>query len=283
MSDDDRNRRRSSRLTCTSTMYLKFLLVWLTAAVNAAEWRWNEKVVVVTGASGSIGSITALTLADKGMMVVGLARRVERIEELSSKTKGRLCPYKCDLTKEDDIKRAFEWIERTFGGVDVIINNAGVYIPGSLINGSSDDWRMALDVNILGMGLVTKEALKSMRNRGDNGHIININSAAGHAVSQFPDPIGMYAPSKFAVTAYTEALRLELSDLDSKIKVTSISPGSVKYVDSLSSKPAEPSDGAIPYLQPKDIAEAIVYALSTRPGVQVHELTIQATGSSVCV
>lgn len=61
-------------------MYLKFLLVWLAAAVNAAEWRWNEKVVVVTGASGSIGSITALTLADKGMMVVGLARRVERIE-----------------------------------------------------------------------------------------------------------------------------------------------------------------------------------------------------------
>ncbi|XP_077284803.1 farnesol dehydrogenase-like [Arctopsyche grandis] len=259
--------------------------------------RWEGKVAVVTGASAGIGATTALALADHGMRVVGLARRQHKIQELNNAVKGRgtIRGLRCDLTNEEDILAAFRWIQNSFGGVDVLVNSAGFIgnktVPASLLSGSSNEWRSVLDTNVVAVSICTREAVKSMRRRGDNGHIIHINSLAGHKVPFFPStPLGIYPASKHAVTALTESLRIELMALKSRIKVTSISPGSVDTemtrtfaTNVLGIK--DQLNGEQSYfkqLLPEDVSDAIVYALGTRPNVQVHELTIQPIGQRLC-
>ena len=91
--------------------------------------RWIGKVAIVTGASSGIGAEIAEALVREGLKVAGLARRVEKIRQIADKLKGEkgeLYPIECDVEKENDILKVFEWIEKRFGGVDVLINNAGV-------------------------------------------------------------------------------------------------------------------------------------------------------------
>ncbi|PSN44170.1 Farnesol dehydrogenase [Blattella germanica] len=138
--------------------------------------RWVGRVAVVTGTSSGIGAAIAELLVKKGLKVVGLARRVERELSKSLKSeKGELHPLKCDVTKEGDIKEAFQWVKANLGGVDIMINNAAVAKGASLIDGSPDELRNMVDLNIMGLSLCTQEALKSMKERGVDGHIVHIN------------------------------------------------------------------------------------------------------------
>ncbi|XP_069683492.1 dehydrogenase/reductase SDR family member 11-like isoform X2 [Periplaneta americana] len=183
--------------------------------------RWSGRVAVVTGASAGIGAAIAQELVKKGLKVVGLARRVERVQELETDLKsepGQLFPLKCDVTKEHEVKEAFKWIDSSLGGVDILVNNAGVASDNSLSEGPVEHWRSILDLNVLALSICTKEALQSMKGRGlDDGHIVHINSIAGHG---FPTRLFMYAASKHAVTALTEGLRRELVNQKSRIRVS---------------------------------------------------------------
>ncbi|KAJ9585023.1 hypothetical protein L9F63_020633 [Diploptera punctata] len=238
--------------------------------------RWAGRVAVVTGASVGIGAAICKELVKKGLKVIGLARRVEKIEELAKSLKsekGQLYACKCDVTKEEDIKKAFEWVKLNLGGADILINNAGFAKVESLIEGSAEGWRNMLDLNIYGLSLCTKEALQSMKEKGvDDGHIININSVAGH-ISPPVGAMAMYSATKHAVTVLTEGLRKELVTRKSKIRVTSLSPGLVK-----TEMPSEEFLATNPYLEAENIAEACLYILGTPPNVQVHELTIIPVG-----
>lgn len=190
--------------------------------------RWAGKVAVVTGASSGIGAAIAVDLVKAGVNVVGLARRLERIEALKELipdgTNAKLYALKCDLTNEEEIKNAFAWIINNLGGVDILVNNAGIIKTMNLLDANNTaDLRETIDTNILAVVLCTREAFHSMKERGINGHIIQINSCAGHSIPYF---VGMYPsfniyPStKFAVTAMTEVLRQELQSFNTKIKVT---------------------------------------------------------------
>ncbi|PSN29530.1 Farnesol dehydrogenase [Blattella germanica] len=98
--------------------------------------RWTGRVAVVTGTSSGIGAAIAKELVKKGVKVVGIARRVERVEALSKSLKsekGELHPLKCDITKDDEIKKAFAWVKSNLGGVDILVNNAAVAIDAQLI------------------------------------------------------------------------------------------------------------------------------------------------------
>ncbi|XP_011493633.2 farnesol dehydrogenase-like [Aedes aegypti] len=242
--------------------------------------RWSGKVAVVTGSSSGIGAAIAKKLVQAGMSVVGLARRVERTEALKSaldeSIRHRLHAVKCDVTKEEDILLSFKWIEKTLGGIDVLVNNAGIYRATKLVNvDNSKMIREVLDTNVLGLIFCTREAFQSMKKRSMDGHIFHINSEAGHK-SGLPD-LNIYGASKFAVTALTEIMRQEFAAEGTKIKITSISPGMVRT----EILPASiTSQSVIPLLEPEDIADAIIYALSTPPRVQVHELTIKPVGES---
>ncbi|XP_058466520.1 farnesol dehydrogenase-like [Malaya genurostris] len=240
--------------------------------------RWVGKVAVVTGASAGIGAVIAEELAKAGMITVGLARRVERVEALKgrlpTKVASRLHAMKCDVSNKEDIETAFQKIREQFSGIDVLINNAGVVRQTALL--ADDDGqglKDILDTNVLGLTLCTREAFKSMKQRSVAGHIVHINSIAGHKVLQFPH-MNMYAASKFAVTAITETMRNELREMHSEVKVTSISPGVVKteIVAGLD------DHKDFPKLESEDIANAVLYVLGTPEHVQVHELIIKPVG-----
>ncbi|XP_021929710.1 farnesol dehydrogenase-like [Zootermopsis nevadensis] len=231
--------------------------------------RWSGRVAVVTGASSGIGAAIAEELVKKGLKVVGLARRQERIQELSKSlksAKGKLYAVKCDVSKESDVQGAFKWVKDNLGGVDILVNNAAAGYDTSLINGSTEEMKKMLDLNVLGLSVCTKEALQSMKERGvDDGHIIHINSLAGHMPPG--EKYAIYYATKHAVTALTEGLRRELVKQNSKIRVTSLSPGLVK-----TEMPPQAFLDACPYLNAEDIADGVLYVLGTPPHVQVLEL-----------
>lgn len=155
--------------------------------------------------------------------MVGLARRKERIEELAKEIQGKngakLHALKADITNEDDIIKAFAYISENIGPVSILINNAGIAQPNTLIDGDTSRWRKVLDTNVLGLCIATREAVKIMRKNEIDGHIIHINSIAGHRVPNIPQ-VNVYSASKYAVTSLATTLVNELRTLGSKIKVT---------------------------------------------------------------
>ncbi|XP_023714644.1 farnesol dehydrogenase-like [Cryptotermes secundus] len=240
--------------------------------------RWSGRVAVVTGASSGIGAAIAAELTKKGLKVAGLARRVERVEELSKSlksAKGKLHAVKCDVSNESDVQAAFKWVKANLGGVDILVNNAAVAYDTSLSSGSTEELKRMLDLNVLGLSVCTKEALQSMKERGvDDGHIIHINSVGGHVPPR--EFYAMFSASKHAVTALTEGLRRELVNLKSKIRVTSLSPGLVR-----TEMPPEKFLDTCPSLNPEDIADGVLYVLGVPPHVQIHELTIIPVGQNI--
>ncbi|KAJ8878079.1 hypothetical protein PR048_022543 [Dryococelus australis] len=188
---------------------------------------------------------------------------------------GKLYAVKADLTKEGDILAAFQWVKDNLGGVDVLVNNAGMAPNNNLTDGNTSVWKQLLDLNVLALSICTREAIKSMKERGVNdGHVVHINSIAGHSVITFSG-FYMYSATKHAVTALTEGLRKELVQEKSNIRVTSVSPGSVDTDALRGANLPEDMLKAMPKLLPEDIADAVVYALSAPAHVQVSPMVRQ--------
>lgn len=240
-----------------------------------------KRVVLVTGASSGIGAAIAQRLATAGDRIVICARRQERLDQLATDLQNQnaeVLAQQVDLRQEEEILKLFDRIRNTWGGVDVLINNAGLGHRESLMTGRTEAWREMLEVNVLALCICTREAVHDMRQRGNTGHIIHISSMSAHRV---PASGGVYSASKFAVRALTEGLRQELRAADSQIKVSSVSPGFVetefaqKFNQSM--EKAREVYGQFPVLQPKDIAEAVWYLLSQPDHVQVHDILLRPT------
>ncbi|XP_046412390.1 farnesol dehydrogenase-like [Neodiprion virginianus] len=248
--------------------------------------RWAGKIALVTGASAGVGAATVETLVREGLTVVGIARRVEKIEKLGEKlkdAKGKLWAKKCDVTKEEEILEVVEWIKKTLGGIDILVNNAGMAHFASISDGDTEGFRRILNVNVLAVAIFTREAVRSMKARQVDGHIININSVLGHGVPEVSDKYSLYPSSKYAVTAMTEVTRKELIKANAKIKITSISPGLIRtefLAVATTEAVAEAVYSQRPILDPEDVANAIVYALGTPPHLQVCELILRPVGAS---
>lgn len=241
----------------------------------------SQRVALVTGASSGIGEAIARRLATEGYRLVICARRQERLNALAAHLQTvstEVLAQQVDLRQEDDILRLFEQIRNTWGGVDVLINNAGLGHRESLMTGRTEAWREMLEVNVLALCICTREALRDMRGRGNAGHIIHISSMSGHRV---PASGGVYAASKFAVRSLTEGLRQELRAAGTQIKVSSVSPGFVEteFAEKFnqSAEKAREVYSQFPVLQPKDIAEAVWYLLSQPDHVQVHDILLRPT------
>lgn len=144
-------------------------------------------------------------------------------EEMKSMP-GKLYPLQCDITKKDQVMQSMQWIEKNMGSIDILVNNAGVDHNVSLMSGSMDDWQKCFDVNVLGLVAVTKEFLMMKKKQGsmDVGHIFNINDfrCFTHHMTQERMMDACYMASKWALRGITNCLRMELKELDSKIKVT---------------------------------------------------------------
>jgi len=239
--------------------------------------RWKGRVAMVTGASSGIGRAIARMLADEGLRVAVCARREARLREIAD-AGGEVLPVVVDLRDPQSILAAFQRVREEWGGVDVMINNAGLGHQSPLTSGDHEQWREMLEVNVLALCICTREAVSDMRRRGDDGHVIHVSSMAGHRV---PRESGVYSASKFAVRSLTEGLRVELRGLESDIRVTAISPGFVetefheRYFGDREA--AERAYSRFPVLQPADIASTVRHVLSLPPHAQVHDVLMRPT------
>ncbi|GFT92053.1 hypothetical protein NPIL_676921 [Nephila pilipes] len=255
---------------------------------------WNGKVALVTGASAGIGAGICKALTQHGMVVVGCARNVDKIRALGEddaiKTSpGKLVAIKCDLTQESEILSMFDEIRRTLGRLDVCINNAGLGHDSLLLTGQTSDWKNMLDVNVMALCICTREAVKLMREKGnDDGQIIQIVGVSGHRLLS-PEMMGLhfYCGTKFMVKALTEGLRREIKALNSHIRISSLSPGLVEtefvdqYLKNDSTRNASSLFKSIQALQPSDISDTILYILSTPQYVEVHDILVLPRDKSV--
>ncbi|XP_020813107.1 farnesol dehydrogenase isoform X2 [Drosophila serrata] len=247
--------------------------------------RWQNKVAVVSGASAGIGAACTRALLSAGMVVIGLARRQERVEQLReglrAQEQNRLHAIRCDVKDEEQVSETFEWIRRHLGGVDALVSNAGIIAPGEL-SGRDDSaaMRSTVETNIMGTVNCVREAFNSMRERGTEGHVVIINSVAGQQVPNLGPmlpSLNIYPASKFALRAMNEIYRQEFQRHKTLVRVSTISPGMVD-TDILPQEIQGVVKQHMPMLRSADVADAVLWTIGTPSNVQVHNITIKPQG-----
>jgi NAD(P)-dependent dehydrogenase (short-subunit alcohol dehydrogenase family) len=212
----------------------------------------NGKVAIVTGSTKGIGRAIAESLVREGVNVCVSARSAEEVEravsDLSDVGEGRVTGAVCDVRDYDEVKALFEHTVAEFGGVDVLVNNAGIGLFASVEEMTPEDFRAVLETNLNSVFYCCHEAIPLMKKRG-GGYIIQISSLAGAN----PHPrMAAYNASKFALNGFSEALMQEVRH--DRIKVSYIMPGSVNtYFGG-----DEPSTEQNWQLQPEDIARVVL-------------------------
>lgn len=240
------------------------------------------RVAAITGGSSGIGEATALALAGAGASVALAARRKDRIDRLAERIRdagGRALAIETDVSDEEQARAFVERAHAELGGLDVLVNNAGVMLLGPVEGSDTAEWRRMIDVNVLGLLYCTHAALPLMR-EGGGGHVVNVSSVAGrHARAG----AAVYNLTKFGVTAFSEALRQEA--LHSKIRVTCVEPGFVETelqghnrnpVVQQGVEKMREQIGEV--LTADDVARAILYAVGQPAHVSVNEVLIRPTG-----
>ena len=237
-------------------------------------------MVIVTGASSGIGYATALTLAKEGAKVAIGARRTDRLDKLQNEITqngSQVLSQKLDVTKKSDCDSFVNATIKKWGQIDILVNNAGLMPLSFIKNVKVDEWERMIDVNIKGVLYCTAATIPHMISQ-KSGHIVNISSVAGRIV--FPAG-SVYCATKFAVTAFSEGLRQELSKKHN-IRVTIIEPGVVEteLTNTITDKTLE---GFVKYakemqsLKAEDIANAIKFAVNSPSHMNVNEILIRPT------
>ena len=213
---------------------------------------FEGKTAVVTGSTKGIGRAVAEALVRGGMNVCVSARGDEEVEravaELNELDGGRAAGAVCDVRDYEQVRALFEHTVAEFGGVDVLVNNAGVGYFGRVEEMSPDTFRTVLETNLFGVFYCCREAIPLMKGRG-GGYIFNISSLAG--ANPHPE-MAAYNASKFALNGFSEALMQEVRH--DRIKVSYVMPGSVNtYFGG-----GEPDESKAWQLQPEDVARVVL-------------------------
>ena len=231
----------------------------------------DGKRAIVTGASSGIGATTARALAEAGARVAGGARRTERLEtELA---------LPLDVGDTESCARFVDAVVEEFGGIDILINNAGLSRGRDPVWESSElDEREVIETNVLGLMRITRLCVPYLVADG-GGHIVNMGSIAG--IWSYPNG-SSYVASKFAVHGYTRALR---DDLHGKpVRITNVAPGLVETEFSLVRFKGDEAKASAVYtdvalggpLHAEDVADCIMFALTRPPHVNVDEIVLTA-------
>jgi len=232
----------------------------------------KKPVLLITGASSGIGAATARMAADRYRLVLA-ARRREPLEALAAELGGAeaAIAVTCDVTEWDQVEGLAARALEEFGRIDAVFANAGFGATRGFLEESPEHWRSMVLTNVYGVGLTIRATLPHLLERGD-GHFFITSSVAGrHAL-----PGSLYSATKWAAAAMGESLRGELRQIhqNTAIKVTLIEPG-ITDTDFFDNRPGES------VLQDTDIANAVMYALEQRPGVDVNEILIRPTNQPI--
>jgi NADP-dependent 3-hydroxy acid dehydrogenase YdfG len=235
----------------------------------------TKPLVVITGASSGIGEETARAFSREGHPLLLVARRIERL--LALDLPHCLCEQ-VDVMDLESFRKAAEKAEDRFGPIDCLVNNAGVMLLSRTYLQNVDEWDRMVDVNVKGMLHGIHLVLKGMIER-QKGTIINISSVAGHK----PGPnLAVYSGTKFAVRAISESIREEAAPHN--VRFTVISPGLVETellehttVQEIKEGFENLKEGMGGFLEPSDVANAILYAYRQPQNVCVRELLLAST------
>jgi NADP-dependent 3-hydroxy acid dehydrogenase YdfG len=238
------------------------------------------RVALVTGASSGIGEATAVALAEAGAAVAIGARRRERLDALAGKLTGggaSVLTLDLDVTDEQSCVDAVARTREELGGLDVLVNNAGVMLLGTIVGADTEDWRRILHTNVLGLMYMTHAAIEGMVEQGSSD-VVNISSVAGRTARK---GAGVYNASKWAVNAFSESLRQEVTGRG--VRISLVEPGAVATELSSHITQEEAREASrrmaesMRTLQADDIARAILYVVSQPPHVAINEVLVRPT------
>lgn len=240
------------------------------------------KVIIITGASSGIGEATALLLAARGARLVLGARRPNRLAALAARIEaagGEVVYAATDVAQRADLAALVQLAQARFGGLDVLVSNAGTAPISLLEELCVADWDAMIDVNIKGLLHGIAAALPVFRQQG-RGHFVNVLSVAG--LSAILPTMAVYAATKNAARTITEGLRREAGP---HLRVTGISPGFVQtsLAESMPNAQvraqitAQMNEIAVP---PVAIARAIAFAIEQPAEVDVNEISVRPTAQS---
>ena len=240
--------------------------------------------VLITGASSGIGEATAAAMVAEGAAVALGARRKQRLDELAGKINdggGTAIAVEADIADEQQARNLVETAHADLGGLDCLVNNAGVMLLGPLQGADPAEWRQMIEVNCLGLLYCTHYALPLMRD-GGGGDVVNVSSVAGRIAALGS---GVYNMTKWGVVGYSESLRQEGALIG--VRVTCVEPG---FVDTelqghnknplVVERIQELMEQTPKVLEAADIANAIVYAASQPEHVSVNEILVRPSGQA---
>tara|TARA_R110002020_G_C16316997_1_gene774341 strand:- start:451 stop:1194 length:744 start_codon:yes stop_codon:yes gene_type:complete len=238
----------------------------------------SGKVVVITGASSGLGESTARHLSSLGARVVLGARRKDKLDALVAdlvSAGGEAVAYQTDVTSQTEVNALIQGALKTFGRIDVLVNNAGLMANAPLSEGRVDEWDRMIDINIKGLLYGIAAALPVFQEQ-NSGHFINIGSVAGLKV--FSPGGTVYSGTKFAVRAISEGLRHEVGG---SIRTTTIEPGAVDSELKFGSSHQQTSDFVVDFykqaIPAASVARAIAFAIEQPADVDINEIVLRPT------
>lgn len=221
---------------------------------------------LVTGASSGIGEAVALALADEGAELVLTGRSAERLAALAARLPVPVTPISADLAQPDEVER----VVREAGPVDMLIANAGLYIPGDAAEGDPDRWDELMAVNVNAVFRLIRRVLPEMIER-KAGDIVVTSSVSGHQAIHW-EPV--YSASKHAVQAFVHGVRRQLGPHD--VRIGAVAPGVVLNAlwgydnDARIAEKVAAREG----LRSEDVADAVLFMLTRPRNVTIRDLVI---------
>lgn len=240
---------------------------------------------LITGASSGIGAATARALAAEGAAVALAARRRDRLEELAAELRdggARVLVLQSDVTMEAQARESVDRTVAEFGGLDTLVNNAGVMLLGPVVGAPLEEWERMVQLNVLGLLYCAHAALPHLLQAAEDSSrrvadLVNISSVAGR-VPRLGS--GVYNATKHAVGAFSESLRQEVTRRH--VRVSLVEPGAVDTELAGHNRPEVQETmrarfASMERLQDVDIADAVAWLVTRDRRVAVNEILIRPT------
>jgi len=229
----------------------------------------SGKIAVVTGGTRGIGRAIVERLLQEGASVAFCGRTKESVDRAASELSGagKVCGHAADISRVEQVREFFQAVDRTFGGLDILVHNAGVGVFRKVGDMTPEEWHRNIDLNLNGAFYCAHEALARFRARG-GGFIVNISSLAG----KNPFSTGAaYNASKFGLNGFGEALMLD--HRHDNVRVSTIMPGSVDT--KFSGGPSDRTGDTGWMIAPEDVAEAVALVLRMPARTMISSLEMR--------